>query len=218
VCCTPNACGYCGAPPAEVCNGLDDDCDGLTDEASQVGPGDLCPRQQGVCSGSRAACRGAAGYQCDEGTYQDHSTSYESTESSCDGYDNDCDGATDETTECPSESYACASYVCEDGACTLRGDPQGTPCWDEGEHTQVAYCDDNWTCTAVDYACSCDGSYSDCTYFYYDYYGYSSMYAYGCYCDGYRLMMDLSGDGEYGSMYCSNGCYTVESGYHACFD
>lgn len=27
-----NDCGECGAPPTEVCNGSDDDCDGLTDE------------------------------------------------------------------------------------------------------------------------------------------------------------------------------------------
>lgn len=28
-----NACGVCGPPPVEACNGRDDDCDGSTDEA-----------------------------------------------------------------------------------------------------------------------------------------------------------------------------------------
>ncbi len=38
-CCPLNACGVCGALPAETCNGADDDCDGETDEPEAC---DLC--------------------------------------------------------------------------------------------------------------------------------------------------------------------------------
>ena len=96
VCCTPNLCGHCGASPTETCNGKDDDCDGGTDEAAEIGQAPTCGEQRGVCAGSRASCRGLAGWTCQASDFASHSSHYQGTESTCDARDNDCDGATDE--------------------------------------------------------------------------------------------------------------------------
>lgn len=79
----------------EVCNDLDDDCDGEVDEAADVVRG--CP-SLGDCEGRDlvASCEGGlvCRYRDDEGLFEPPSF-----ESRCDGRDEDCDGATDEDLE-----------------------------------------------------------------------------------------------------------------------
>ncbi|MBN2497247.1 MAG: hypothetical protein JXR96_21825 [Deltaproteobacteria bacterium] len=71
-----------------LCDGLDNDCDGQTDE-DLVAPEGLCPAE-GICAvGTTAACRDGS-WTCDL------PPGYEEPERSCDGQDNDCDGLTDE--------------------------------------------------------------------------------------------------------------------------
>jgi len=82
-------------PGNEDCDGLDNDCDGQTDEGLD---GAACPLQDGVCAGSAQACDGAGGWSpCDASAY---GADYESSETRCDGLDNDCDGRTDEDDVC----------------------------------------------------------------------------------------------------------------------
>ncbi|MBI5609952.1 MAG: putative metal-binding motif-containing protein [Deltaproteobacteria bacterium] len=73
----------------ELCNGQDDDCNGMTDDAPAV-PLGTCP-STGLCLGAVPVCYGASGFACAM------PAGYEPvTESLCDNQDNDCDGLTDE--------------------------------------------------------------------------------------------------------------------------
>ncbi len=100
------------APGDEVCNGVDDDCDGAVDEGLDTRP---APLQEGVCAGAVDICAGPDGWVDGLDAIAEHRPEGQN----CDGVDNDCDGAVDETA-LPADCGACpcaAGELCETGTC-----------------------------------------------------------------------------------------------------
>ncbi|MBM4345366.1 MAG: SUMF1/EgtB/PvdO family nonheme iron enzyme [Deltaproteobacteria bacterium] len=87
-------CDSLGKASAEACNGVDDDCDGKTDELEDMPfAGSPC-LQAGVCSKGEVVHSCPAGkWQCSYAAVKGYEDGKEAT---CDGLDNDCDGQTDE--------------------------------------------------------------------------------------------------------------------------
>ncbi len=74
----------------ELCNNLDDDCDGLTDGG--LGVGEAC-QPPGECRAGVVECDAQNIVQCSTGP---GGSSYDGSAEICDNHDNDCDGQTDE--------------------------------------------------------------------------------------------------------------------------
>ncbi len=112
---------------AEVCDGKDNDGDGVADEVADLGE---VPCSLGICAHTASSCsweNGKAFTACD----LEYGVSPEVT----DGKDNDCNGDTDEGTACsnPGQVEACGSTVgeCRPGTRTCMCDGQGcrwSPC------------------------------------------------------------------------------------------
>ena len=121
-----------GAPGVEVCNDIDDDCDGIVDDVE--GLGDPCRVGQGqcmavgeyICGVDALLCEGAEGSPRDE---------------LCNALDDDCDGRVDEDFDVGSPC------VIGEGACRVDGRLQcandGIACvGDPLPPAPVEYCDD----------------------------------------------------------------------------
>jgi hypothetical protein len=106
-----DACDNCVQPVDEVCNGVDDDCDNLTDE--DLGGAPCETGFPGVCATGTEVCNGADGIAC--------TPDVPGSPELCDGLDNDCNGETDENVE--GEDAPCVSDapgICGMGATHCR--------------------------------------------------------------------------------------------------
>ncbi len=119
--CTAGTWGACTGtgPTTETCNGLDDDCDGVTDGISQP-----CGEDRGECQAGMQLCIGGAWGAC--------TGEVGPTAEVCDGLDNDCDDAVDEGTgggACGSSIGACepGTYACMAGVLVCTGGTSPSP-------------------------------------------------------------------------------------------
>ena len=114
--CDPNTkaftCQPIGGTKPEVCNGLDDNCNGQIDEEPDVSNNDAkvgsacdaptAPNDQPPCQAGKYACVNG-NYVCQGAVHPEKEI--------CDGKDNDCNGVADSPAPCPGVN-ACVSGVC----------------------------------------------------------------------------------------------------------
>jgi len=144
------------APSDEICNGIDDDCDGREDEDATQGPESNSPVVGQACPG----CADAR-YVCSQGAMLCDGASDER----CDGLDNDCDGQTDEAfpgmgMACGADTGLCVAGIlsCVDGAsrCTGEVSPRDEVC-DAADNDCDGQTDEGLDdCEVVDLPCESD--------------------------------------------------------------
>ncbi len=133
-------------PSPEICNGLDDDCDGIVDEDTGGGS---CTASCGVgtivCATPPSCCQPgtcmAGQHQC--GTLYCSATT-SGTDATCNNIDDDCDGKVD-------EEWQCGDYHCATDNVKCSG-PTDTSC--AGGQACVATPAQSCTCTASN---TCNG-------------------------------------------------------------
>ncbi len=75
-------------PGVELCNGLDDNCNGMTDDGTVAGVGDVCGVEIGECR--------AGTFSCKSGKLECSTMMSMGSDELCDGKDNNCNGQADE--------------------------------------------------------------------------------------------------------------------------
>jgi hypothetical protein len=138
--CKPDGTGTeCGAnpgsPTAEICDGLDNDCDGVIDNGYDVG--DPCTAGTGECKeyGVKVCKTDGSGTECsvDPGS---------PTTEVCDGLDNDCDGVIDNGYDVGDPCTAGVGECKEYGVKVCKTDGSGTECSVDPGSPTAEICDD----------------------------------------------------------------------------
>jgi hypothetical protein len=149
--CTAGTWGACTGdqtPGTEVCNGLDDNCNGQTDE------GGVCDACQG--GQSQACYTGPSGTRgvglCKDGSEQCLAGQWGLCTGQvlpgpefCDGQDNDCDGTADNNPICPTH-FACQNGICVPDPCDSETSrcPEGYECLNS--HCSLTGCGGGASC------------------------------------------------------------------------
>ncbi len=155
----------CAPSGVEVCDGIDNDCDGFTDEPDDLADLLCDTGLPGVCAHGQLTCEPGQDNRClpairedrseicdgqdndcdgaiDEGLRNDCGGCEVQRREICDGQDNDCDGAVDEDP--PEQLCGDAAFACVYGACRLPcrqgGCPGGLRC-DAGTGRCLFPCD-----------------------------------------------------------------------------
>ena len=156
-------CNYeCSYHGQEICNGEDDDCDGVVDnDLGTPPPVCLSTGECGVVraggSAAMAMCAGTNGWVChyDNDTVSRNDAGQLIPETNCDGLDNDCNGIVDDAFPTVGGTCTAGSGPClVSGANACNATHDGIVCLNHGDIVQA-----NMDAREVE---SCDGIDNDC--------------------------------------------------------
>ncbi|MDB4960735.1 MAG: Myxococcales trans domain protein [Myxococcales bacterium] len=130
-------------PSGEICNAIDDDCDGTVDEMVP-GEGVACGSGMGPCTGGATKCINGT-MECVGGTSGGTET--------CNAIDDDCDGMID-------DGDLCNGGTCDNGSCASPCIPGEFPC-PQGKKCEAGFCVAD-PCFGISCPASAEGDLQSC--------------------------------------------------------